>query len=117
MTTLLIKQKVKKLKIVKPLSFEKFNFCFKFKLLLEMSAPPARKKTYFKMKDESLIILTKWLNDHYINPYASRANKIELAQKTNLSIDQVTSWLNEARKKKKKATEKASIGISQQKDC
>jgi hypothetical protein len=81
-----------------PLSFFQINF---FNLIL-LDTPPNRKKTYFKMQDESLIILTKWLLDNSISPYASRATKIELAQKTNLSIDQVTSWLNEARKKKRK---------------
>lgn len=43
--------------------------------------------------DEQLIILEEWFGLNQIYPYANKSTKQELANRTNLSIEQVSSWL------------------------
>lgn len=43
--------------------------------------------------EELLIILEEWYGLNERNPYANKSTKQELANRTNLSIEQVSSWL------------------------
>jgi hypothetical protein len=54
------------------------------------------------MSSHSLEILNDWFRANSSNPYASASVKADLANKTGLTIQQVTSWLHEARKRYKK---------------
>jgi len=50
-----------------------------------------RSKKHFH--EEQLIILEEWFGLNERNPYANKSTKQELAKRTNLSIEQVSSWL------------------------
>jgi hypothetical protein len=52
--------------------------------------------------DEQLIILEDWYKLNERNPYANKSEKQELANRTNLSIEPVTSWLIHKRRLKGK---------------
>lgn len=51
-------------------------------------------------------ILQEWYEQNKEKPYASKQTRIELAQKTNLSVKSVSNWLRNKRKNKKIPNEK-----------
>ena len=46
------------------------------------------------MNDESRKVLEDWFQENIKNPYPNSITKIKLANKTNLNLTQVSSWLN-----------------------
>ena len=61
------------------------------------------KKMKSSKSPQSLIILNEWLTDNLGFPYASKQTKQELAEKTNLTINQVSRWLKWRREYLKKS--------------
>jgi hypothetical protein len=57
-------------------------------------------------------ILTKWLNEHYDNPYPTEEDKIELSNLTALSISQINNWFVNARVRKWKPSQLSENIIS-----
>lgn len=55
-----------------------------------------KKKNY---NPETVLVLEEWFIKNLDNPYASAKMKIELAKKTSLSVQQVSKWLMNKRKK------------------
>ena len=47
-------------------------------------------------------VLNKWFNANLSNPYATLQQKAQLAQETQLTIEQVTVWLKNKRFRSKK---------------
>ena len=53
-------------------------------------------------------ILKNWILDHEENPYPTREIKRTLSAQANLSISEITRWLNNERFRLKRATKKVS---------
>jgi hypothetical protein len=51
---------------------------------------------------KSIEILKNWYDLHAENTFAKKETKIELAKQTNLSVVQVSKWLNDQRARRKK---------------
>lgn len=60
------------------------------------------------MDYKSQLVLEDWFFQNIKKPYASRKQKIELAERTSLSISQVSNWLLNKRKRFKKKKFKTS---------
>lgn len=64
-----------------------------------------KRKIYFKGKInrhpiEKTKILKEWLIENIESPYANLEFRRELANRTGLCVEQVSTWLNNSRKKK-----------------
>ena len=51
---------------------------------------------------KSIEILRNWYDLYAENTFAKKETKIELAKQTNLSVNQVSKWLNDQRARRKK---------------
>jgi hypothetical protein len=87
------------LNFVFKISMKLFDLILAFKnILLEFKTECEIIKNYKNIcssknfHDEQLIILEDWYKLNERNPYANKSEKQELANRTNLSIEQVTSW-------------------------
>lgn len=71
------------------------------------------KKKYKKISKAQNKLLKEWFANNLNNPYATKIIKKELSNKTSLTTKQVTSWLQNHRKKNKKKTQSKKKGISE----
>ena len=67
---------------------------------------PAATRNHSK---STVAYLTKWYNDHNLQPYPTIAEKGEMATATGLTINQINRWFGSERKRRIKAAGDASI--------
>ena len=58
-----------------------------------------KKRTLYS--NETTIILNEWFNENILFPYPTKEIKEQLADKTNLTVQQVTFWMSNKRKQMK----------------
>ena len=61
-----------------------------------------KKRTLYS--NETTIILNEWFNENILFPYPTKEIKEQLADKTNLTVQQVTFWMSNKRKQMKYKT-------------
>jgi hypothetical protein len=54
-------------------------------------------KRHAQLSDESVDIMNEWFRDHVSNPYPSLTEKETLAQRSGITVKQVTAWFSNRR--------------------
>lgn len=63
------------------------------------TAPPPRRDVFYH-DDKCVRVLEEWWNSHQDHAYPSRLEKEKMSSATHLSVEQVTSWFSNARKRR-----------------
>lgn len=72
----------------------------------DSDGPTSSKRNGIRFSKHAIKILRDWLDAHPDNPYPTEDEKIELEQRTELTLAQIANWLANARRRRK-ASDKA----------